>query len=269
MNAPVPERRFKSTVPHYLAGRPSYAPALIARVAQLCELSSAHRLLDLGCGPGQLAIAFAPYAESVLAIDPEPEMLCAARTAAGGRAPNIEFCEASSEDLGAAFGRFWMAVIGRAFHRMDRAETMRRLDQMISPGGAVVLIGDDHPEVPDNRWRTDYRTLIDAYAQSDPAREQRRTGRHLQHEAVLLDSAFNALERIGVIERRRIESERLVDRALSMSSTSPARLGTQAEELADRIRELTERHGIGGFITEVVESVALIARRQHHELPET
>ena len=262
MNAPVPERRFKSTVPHYLAGRPSYAPALIARVAQLCELSSAHRLLDLGCGPGQLAIAFAPYAGSVLAVDPEPEMLRAAPTGAGGRAPNIEFCEASSEDLGAAFGRFWMAVIGRAFHWMDRAETLRRLDQMILPGGAVVLFGDDHPEVPDNRWRADYRALIDAYAQGDPAREQWRNGRHFQHEAVLLDSAFNVLERVGVIERRRIEIERLVDRALSMSSTSPARLGTQAVELADRIRELAARHAAGGFIIEVVESVALIARRQ-------
>lgn len=158
-----------------------------------------------------------------------------------------------------------MAVIGRAFHWMDRAETLRRLDQMILPDGAVVLFGDDHPEVPDNDWRADYRALIDAFARGDPAREQWRKwrkGRHFQHEAVLLDSAFKVLERIGVIERRRIEIERLVDRALSMSSTSPGRLGTQADELADRIRELAARHAVGGFIIEVVESVALIARRQ-------
>jgi len=47
-------------------------------VAQLCSLTRRHRILDLGCGPGQLAIAFAPYAASVVAIDPEPKMLRAA-----------------------------------------------------------------------------------------------------------------------------------------------------------------------------------------------
>lgn len=258
--APEPERRFRSTVPHYLAGRPAYAPALIARVAQLCGLSRACRVLDLGCGPGQLAIAFAPYAGSVLAVDPEPEMLRAARTAANG-ASNIEFREASSEDLGPAFGSFRMAVIGRAFHWMDRAETLRRLDRMIAPQGAVVLFGDDHPRVPDNRWRRDYRALIDAYAQGDPARERRRRAGYWQHETVLLASAFHELERVGIIERRRIETERLVDRALSMSSTSPARLGTRAGEFADRIREFAAGRAVGGLVTEVVESVALIARR--------
>ncbi len=262
MKTSVPERRFRSTVPHYLAGRPAYAPALIARVAQLCGLSRARRLLDLGCGPGQLAIAFAPYVGSVLAVDPEPEMLRAARAAAGGGASNIEFREASSNDIGPSFGNFWMAVIGRAFHWMDRAETLRRLDHLIAQEGAVVLFGDDHPNVPDNRWRAQYRALIDTYAQGDPAREQRRKAGRWQHETVLLDSAFRELERIGIIERRRIEAERLVDRALSMSSTSPARLGARAAELADRIREFATRHAAGGFLTEVVESVALIARRQ-------
>ena len=71
--------RFQSAAPHYLTGRPYYAPALIDRVAELCGLGGADRVLDLGCGPGQLAVAFAAHAGSVLAIDPEPEMLRIAR----------------------------------------------------------------------------------------------------------------------------------------------------------------------------------------------
>jgi hypothetical protein len=53
---------------------------------------------------------------------------------------------------------------------------------------------------------------------------RRSVAGHFRHEAVLLDSAFRRLERIGIVERRWIPVERLVDRALSVSSTSPARL---------------------------------------------
>jgi ubiquinone/menaquinone biosynthesis C-methylase UbiE len=48
-------------------------------VAARCGIDATHRILDLGCGPGQLALAFAPLAGEVLGIDPEPEMLRIAR----------------------------------------------------------------------------------------------------------------------------------------------------------------------------------------------
>ena len=59
---PYEPRRFRTAAAHYLAGRPAYAPRLISRVAAICSLDNSHRLLDLGCGPGQLARAFAPLA---------------------------------------------------------------------------------------------------------------------------------------------------------------------------------------------------------------
>jgi len=77
----------------------------------------------------------------------------------------------------------------------------------------------------------------------------------------LLDSAFHQLERIGIVERRRIPVERLVDRVLSVSSTSPTRLGLRVDELAARVRELAFRYADGDLVTEVVESTALIAKR--------
>src|SRR5262245_47813750 len=74
MVSPVPfqPRRFQSAAQHYLAGRPPYAERLIALVAERCRLRGTDRLLDLGCGPGQIAIAFAPLVGAVVAIDPEP-----------------------------------------------------------------------------------------------------------------------------------------------------------------------------------------------------
>jgi predicted RNA methylase len=77
-----PFPRFGSTVPHYLAGRPNYALSLIRIVKEQLNLTGRHRLLDLGCGPGWLAIAFAPFVGTVVAMDPEPTMLAAAHDAA-------------------------------------------------------------------------------------------------------------------------------------------------------------------------------------------
>ena len=106
-------------------------------------------MLDLGCGPGMLAGAFAPLAGEVVAMDPEPEMLRIAEAEFGG-AGRISFVRGSSFDLSPALGRFRLVTMGRSFQWMDRAETLRRLDGMIEPGGAVALFNSGHRDAPDN-----------------------------------------------------------------------------------------------------------------------
>jgi SAM-dependent methyltransferase len=259
---PFKPHRFRSAVAYYERGRPAYAPALIGRVVALCGVTPADSVLDLGCGPGLLALALAPHAGAVTAVDPEPEMLRAAAARAAEAGASIRFVEGSSYDIGPQLGRFRLVAIGRAFHWMDRAATLARLDTMVQPGGAVVLFDDKHPAVPDNDWQADYTALIERYAAGDGDRVIRKAPDWIPHEAVLLDSAFGALERISIIERRRTPVERFVDRALSLSSTTRERLGDQADELAQALRTAMARHAAAdGAVAEVVESTALIARR--------
>jgi ubiquinone/menaquinone biosynthesis C-methylase UbiE len=217
--------------------------------------STRHRLLDLGCGPGQLARAFAPKVGSVLGIDPEPEMLALARQ---DSAPNVSWRQGSSHDLGPGFGRFQLVTMGRSFHWMDRVETLQRLDGMIDPGGAVVLFRDNHPDLPENAWRGEFRTLIAHYEESRPVH---RSPDWVPHISVLFDSPFSALEEIAVIERRHAPAETLIERALSMSSTSRARIGDRADQLAAELRTLLARLAPDGTFTEIVATTALIARR--------
>jgi SAM-dependent methyltransferase len=254
-------RRFRTAAEHYLAGRPPYAPGLVRRVAERCGLREEHRLLDLGCGPGQLSLAFAFFAGSVVAVDPEPEMLRIAAMVIDGIAPNVELVHGSSADLSPQLGTFRVAVMGRSFHWMDRAETLSRLDALIEPGGAVALFDEEHPEVPDNAWLTGYRALLERYSGDDPVRAERRSAEWVRHEAFLLDSPFARLERIGVIERRRIPAGRLLERALSQSSTSRARLGAEADRLAAEVAAYMAGVAPDGIATEVVESTAIVARR--------
>jgi SAM-dependent methyltransferase len=258
---PVPfdPQRFRSAAAHYLAGRPSYAPALPGLVARSCGLDGSGWALDLGCGPGQLARAFAPYVSRVLAVDPEPEMLAVGEGLTTGA--SIEYRQGSSQDLSPEMGQFRLVTIGRAFHWMDRAETARRLDHMVDPGGAIVLFRVDHLDVPANRWLDRYQGVLDASLKSGVRSAWKQPG-WVKHEAVLLESPFSALERIGVIEQVRTPVGSLLDRALSMSATTHARLGDDgANRLRDEVTAVLGEVAEDGLVAEVLESIALIARR--------
>jgi SAM-dependent methyltransferase len=254
--------RFQTAAQHYLAGRLPYPPALIRRVVQLCGLDATHRILDLGCGPGQLALAFAPFAGQVIGVDPEPEMLRIARAEAARAGRPIEFREGAAPNLDADLGVFRIVVLGRAFHWMERLATLRRLDALIQSEGAVVLFGDDHLPVPDNRWTAAFEQLIDRYAEGDTARAARMASDWPRHEAVLLDSPFPCLERVSRIARYETPLERFIDRTLSLSSVSRARIGARADDLAREVLEVLAPFARNGLVTEVVESEALIARRR-------
>jgi SAM-dependent methyltransferase len=259
---PFNARRFKSAAKHYLSGRPAYPAKLIETVAMLCGLTAKSRVLDLGCGPGQLALAFAPFAQSVLAIDPEPEMLalCQAQMETAGYG-HIEVRQGSSGDLNESFGRFDLVVIGRAFHWMDRTATLQILETMIEPGGAVILFGDRHPKLPANDWIATFDEIVEQYAATDTGRAIRTSPNWVKHEAVLLSSPFCQLERFSVIEEHRLSQDRIVDRALSRSSTTTARLGSQADDMIAELRQRLFIKEGADVLTEIVEAEALIARR--------
>jgi SAM-dependent methyltransferase len=252
--------RFRSAAAHYLAGRPAYAPRLISHVARFTGLGSDERVLDLGCGPGQLAGEFAPLAGEVLAIDPEPEMLRIAEASFGGSG-RVRFVRASSFDLSPALGWFRLVTMGRSFQWMDRVETLRRLDALIVAGGAVALFNSEHRDAPGAEWVAPYRALVRRYGEDDRTHVKRLAACWVSHEAVLLDSAFNVLDEFAVIERREVSVPQLVARALSRSSTSPERLGEAAPRLIADIEALLQPVAREGMLSEVLASYALLARR--------
>jgi SAM-dependent methyltransferase len=254
------ERRFQSTVAHYLKGRPHYADRLIQLVARRTGLTSAHNVLDLGCGPGQLARAFAPLARSVTAMDPEPLTLAAAQSLSEA-CPSINFVAGGSQDLSPGLGRFHLVVMGRSFHWMDRMETLRRLDGLIAPGGAVVLFDTSHAADPANAWRDRYNAIRRSYAGHDTARSRRHGEGWVAHESVLLDSAFSEVDGCYVIERREMDATLLMDRALSMSSSSPERVGDHVGDMRREIEALLAEIAPDGVLTEAVTSNALIGQR--------
>lgn len=254
------ERRFRTAAVHY-AARPPYPDALIEGVAGFCAFTRAHRLLDLGTGPGVLAIAFAPYVGSVLAADPEPEMLLLAREAARAAGVAVEVREGSSETLDAGWGRFRAATLGRSFHWMDRAQTLERLDGIVEPEGAVILFNDELADAPENAAMRAWWAVIHRYSEDDPVRAKRRSPEWQDHETLLRASAFSRIDRIVYPHQYSVTVERLIHRALSMSSTSASRLGPRTQEMIDEIQAALSPFAATGEMIEAMEWTAIVARR--------
>jgi len=113
-------------------------------VAQLAGLKAGDGVLDLGCGTGMLAIAFAKAGMAVTAMDPQCEMLVAVRSKAQAAGVAVSLVQGGSNDLTAQMGPFRLVTMGRAFHWMDRVATLTMLDQVIAPNGGVALFHDAH-----------------------------------------------------------------------------------------------------------------------------
>ncbi|MGD0866864.1 MAG: methyltransferase domain-containing protein [Rhizomicrobium sp.] len=255
-------RRFRTTVPYYARFRLGYPQGLIERVIAIVGLKPGGRVMDLGCGPGLLAIPFARAGMAVTAVDPEPEMLAAAEAGAREAGLSIAFRQGSSFDLPSGIGPFRLVTMGRAFHWMDRTETLMALDRIVAPDGAVALFDDDHPRTVENRWRLKLREIGDKFGRGESSHVvAREKGDYRTHESYLLDSAFSEIERTGIVVRRELDADHIVGLAYSLSTSSPEKLGDRAAEFERELRrELAEISPDGKFV-EIAEMGALIARR--------
>jgi SAM-dependent methyltransferase len=254
--------RFRANVPFYVQFRLSYPERLIARVCRLVGLSPGARVMDLGCGPGPLAIAFAKAGMTVTAIDPEPKMLEALRALTTQANVAIDMREGSSFSMPPDIGAFKLATMGRSFHWMDRRQTLRILDSSIVSDGAVALFHDRHPRTVENRWHAVLRDVANVYGRSNSAHVQERENPgYRTHESVLLDSAFSRLEGASVFLRRELGVDDIVGRAFSLSSLSPEKLGGRVVDFERDLRRELSLLSPDGRFTEIAELSALIAWR--------
>src|ERR1700756_3348669 len=127
--------RFATTVALYEELRPPYPPSFFREVALRRGLDKQHALIDLGTGPGLLALGFAPYVGRITGVDPEPKMLAAARAAAAREGRALQLIESRAEDLGDDIGRFGLVTIGRALHWMDEAALGSLFERLVAADG--------------------------------------------------------------------------------------------------------------------------------------
>lgn len=141
---------YSGAASHYRPGRPAYAPGLEPTLSRELGLDGTGRLLDVGCGPGILAVRLAPGFDEVVALDPDPDMLTEARRAAADRGVgNIRWVQALAEDLPAAApGPYRLVTFGQSFHWTDERRVAEIVYDLLEPGGTMALVDHTVPGRP-------------------------------------------------------------------------------------------------------------------------
>lgn len=135
------ESLFAGTAPYYLRGRLPYTAGLDEAMAGALDLDGHGRLLDVGCGPGVIALQLARFFESVTGLDPDAGMLAEASwRAREQQVTNVSWARLRAEDLPAGLGAFRVVTFAASFHWMDRATVAAAVATMLDPGGVAVQI---------------------------------------------------------------------------------------------------------------------------------
>lgn len=124
------------------AWRPPYAPALYAFL--LGRTAGRNRALDLGCGPGKIAIVLADHFAEVTALDPAAVMIEAGRRADAGRHGNIVWVNQRAEDI-RTDQPFDLVTAGTAIHWMRHDLLFPKLAAVTR---MLAIISGDEPRQP-------------------------------------------------------------------------------------------------------------------------
>jgi ubiquinone/menaquinone biosynthesis C-methylase UbiE len=254
--------RFATTVPLYEELRPAYPPEFFRDVAQRLKLTKTQTLIDLGTGPGLLALGFAPYVGSITGVDPEPAMLAAAKAAAARAGEPLALIEGRAEDLAGDIGAFDVVTIGRALHWMDREATLARLERLVAPAGAIVVCSSGSAADGRNPWREAYNNARRGWSEAGLWSESGQSGRtHRELDGFFRGTRFRVADRITVETSRVVSVRDLARRVLTFSSSSPGVLGNRTEAMLRDVEARLFRYSREGFVTEIVVATAQLARR--------
>ncbi|TDC02182.1 class I SAM-dependent methyltransferase [Nonomuraea longispora] len=247
---------FGGAAPYYAKYRAGHGDPAIEHLAM--TFGDDGTVLDLGCGPGTVAIPLARRVRDVLAVDPDAEMLAEGRRLAA-RAGNIRWLSGDSTRLG-ELPAFDHVVMGRSFHWMDRRAVLLELDELLPAHGVVALVGPSRAgeELP---WEPAMRRVRDAFGVNTftATSSYQATGEH--HDDVLAASPFSELDATLYEYRQVYDVEAVIGLQLSYSYTAPARLGERVGAFTEAARRALLAHNPLGTWEQVTVTEVLIARR--------
>jgi ubiquinone/menaquinone biosynthesis C-methylase UbiE len=143
------ERRravFDQAAERYDATRSGYPEQMLSVMLEAAGAAPGSRLLEIGCGTGQLTRQLVGHGVSITAIDPAASMIAVARR----RLPDgaADFRTTTFEDFDAPEAAFDLVVSATAFHWVDPEIAWSKSARLLRAGGWLALLGtrEDYDE---------------------------------------------------------------------------------------------------------------------------
>jgi SAM-dependent methyltransferase len=262
---------YRGSAGYYDRYRLPYPDTMLADLIEQAGVGGRGRLLDLACGTGQLAFPLSRWFGEVWAVDAEPDMIAAVRAkaaaaATGAEAAKVRPVVSRAETLPAEPGYFELAVIGNAFHRLDRDLVSGRVLGWLQPGGHLALCGSSVPWEGEGDWHRALDATLARWKKALGAEDRIPAGwelpRQLRPDAqVLADAGFISAGRRRFTLPHRWTVPELAGFIRSTSFLPASVLGDQADafdaDLAASLRPYTD----DGALTQAVNFDYELARK--------
>jgi len=176
-NAEFDPTLFCGTYEYYGKYRPNIPEEVIRIIVEHFDIKAEDRILDIGCGTGQMAIAMNGKYGEMVCLDSDPRMLKQAKLEIKrmGLKQKITLINCRAEDLikmKNELGIFKIATISRAFHWMNQDKVLTALDSLIREDGGIAIVGDVSIWIGDEEWKHAVKRIVQKYLG-----EERRAGK--------------------------------------------------------------------------------------------
>ena len=249
------ETLFRGSAPFYVRGRLPYPAGLAAAMVEALDLNGVQRLIDVGCGPGLIALLLAPWCAEVVGVDPDPDMLVEAEHAATARGiDNARWVCARAEDLPLGLGVFSVATFAQSFHWMQRERVAAVVYDMLEPRGAFVQVSANTEPTRD---LPEVQALVRQYLGADRRAGQGvlRFGTPGDEHSVLRQAGFGEAEIVrvpgGALLERDVED--VVAAVFANSASAPHLFGDRLAEFESELRHVLGDTPNRTFVTPDVE----------------
>ena len=130
---------FDEIAAEYDRRRPAYPDELIDQACRIAGIRSGDRVLEVGCGSGQLTRGLVARGLHVTAVEPGTSLIALARQNLEG-AEEVEYVNAQFEDALLPGEQFQAVFSASAFHWIDPEVSWQKAADVLVPGGTLALV---------------------------------------------------------------------------------------------------------------------------------
>lgn len=134
---------FDRIAPLYDRARPGYPPAALSDLRRLCDISESSKVLEVGCGTGQLTRDLALMGPRILCVEAGRELAGLARRNLSKFA-NVEVSTSTFEAYDSPASSFDVVVSATAFHWIDPTVSYTKASGLLRRGGRLALLTNTH-----------------------------------------------------------------------------------------------------------------------------
>src|SRR6478672_12433692 len=130
---------FDEIATEYDRHRPAYPDELIDQACRVAGIRSGDRVLEVGCGSGQLTRGLVARGLHVTAVEPGKSLIALARQNLEG-ATGVEYVNAQFEDASLPREQFQAVFSASAFHWIAPEVSWQKAADVLVPGGTLALV---------------------------------------------------------------------------------------------------------------------------------